>query len=141
MRFLIFALLMLVAANGFAQETGKRRAALPLLVELYFPEGSTTLTEDHRSDLQVIAKHLIAHPELGIVIIGHTDDIGERSTNQKVAVKRAKAVRDYLIYKGVGKERIIFGGQGEDFPLLRDTTDYGRSMNRRVTLRYYYLEE
>jgi len=142
MKTLFIMLFTFLSFIAFAQKDSvSRRASLPTISEIHFPENSSSLAEDDRRDLQVVAKHMLAHPEIGIVIIGHTDDIGDRNVNKKVALKRAKIVRDYLIEKGVEKNRIIYGGQGEDFPVFRDTTDYARYMNRRVTLRYKYLDE
>lgn len=134
----LFALL--ISIQLFGQSDTSRLRHPPELGNLYFGENIMELQEDHRTELMVVAEHLKANPKLGIIIIGHTDDIGERKSNERVAILRAKKVRDYLIVKGVDKKRITYGGQGEDFPVFRDTTDYARAMNRRVTLRYFYMD-
>ena len=142
MKTYLTAFLILISIGVFAQsDTSGRRSFQKELGNLYFGENIMDLQEDHRTELMVIAKHLTDNPELGIIIIGHTDDVGERESNTRIAIERAKKVRDYLVSKGIKKSRIPYGGQGEDKPVFRDTTDYARSMNRRVTLRYFYMDE
>ncbi|MFY0673919.1 MAG: OmpA family protein [Bacteroidia bacterium] len=142
MKYLFTISLIMLSISIFAQNdsTKKSTRPLPILGNLYFPENISEIQEAHRTDLKVIAEHLKTHPNIGLIIIGHTDDIGNRKDNAVVSIIRAKNVYDYLIYKGVNKKQLSYGGQGEDYPVFRDTTDYARTMNRRVALRYFYLE-
>ncbi|MGB0431647.1 MAG: OmpA family protein [Bacteroidia bacterium] len=140
MKQLLILIGIFFTVGAMAQSDTINHRPLPALGSLHFAENIMDIQEEHRTDLKVIAQHLKKHPELGILIIGHTDDVGERDDNNIVALKRAKKVQDYLLYKGVNKKQISYGGRGEDNPLLRDTTDYARHINRRVELRYFYKD-
>ena len=68
-----------------------------------------------------------------IVVCGHADNIGSDTYNQKLSIRRSRAVVDYLIYKhGIQKERLIVKGFGETMPIADNDTEIGRSINRRV---------
>jgi outer membrane protein OmpA-like peptidoglycan-associated protein len=142
MRVLLVTLVCFISFSALGQNdsTVLSTRPLPSLGNLYFPENISEIQEAHRTELQVIAEHLKTHPNVGLIIIGHTDDIGDRKDNAVVSIIRAKNVYDYLVYKGVDKKQLSYGGQGEDYPIFRDTTDFARQKNRRVALRYFYLE-
>jgi len=65
-------------------------------------------------------------------IVGHTDNIGSDAYNQKLSERRANAVRDYMIRKGISGERMTTSGKGESQPVATNNTDEGRWQNRRV---------
>jgi OOP family OmpA-OmpF porin len=70
--------------------------------------------------------------EINVEIQGHTDNIGSKEYNQNLSEKRAMAVRDYLISKGIEEERLIIKGYGSSNPLTSNDTEERRSKNRRV---------
>ena len=67
-----------------------------------------------------------------IIAVGHTDSIGSDAYNQKLSVRRAEAVKAYLISKGIDKNRIYTEGKGEKQPVADNRTKEGRTKNRRV---------
>ena len=67
-----------------------------------------------------------------VKITGHTDSSGAAEYNQKLSVKRAEAVRDYLISLGVDASKLEVSGMGEDKPIADNKTAAGRAKNRRV---------
>jgi OOP family OmpA-OmpF porin len=67
-----------------------------------------------------------------IKITGHTDSSGPAEYNQKLSVKRAEAVRDYLISLGADASKMEVSGMGEDKPIADNKTAAGRAQNRRV---------
>ena len=69
-----------------------------------------------------------------IIAVGHTDAIGGDSYNQKLSVKRAEAVKNYLTSKGVEKNRVYTEGKGEKQPVADNKTTEGRAKNRRVEI-------
>jgi OOP family OmpA-OmpF porin len=69
-----------------------------------------------------------------IVAVGHTDATGPASYNQALSVKRAGAVKAYLVSKGIDANRIYSEGKGETSPVADDSTRSGRSKNRRVEI-------
>jgi OOP family OmpA-OmpF porin len=69
-----------------------------------------------------------------IIAVGHTDSIGSDAYNQKLSVKRSEAVKDYLVSKGVEKNRVYTEGKGEKQPVADNKTDEGRAKNRRTEI-------
>jgi len=72
---------------------------------------------------------------VSIVAEGHTDSRGTDAYNQKLSLRRANAVRDYLVAGGISANRISVEGFGESKPVASNKTDDGRAQNRRVELR------
>ncbi len=75
------------------------------------------------------------HPEIKIVIEGHTDSIGTEAYNQKLSERRAKAVFDYFVSKGISPDRMKTVGFGELKPKADNSTAEGRAINRRVEIK------
>ena len=69
-----------------------------------------------------------------IIAVGHTDAIGGDSYNQKLSVRRSEAVKNYLVSKGVEKNRVYTEGKGEKQPVADNKTTEGRAKNRRVEI-------
>ena len=67
-----------------------------------------------------------------IIAVGHTDWIGTKEYNQKLSVRRAEAVKAYLVSKGIEKNRIYTEGKGKTQPVADNRTAEGRAKNRRV---------
>ena len=74
------------------------------------------------------------NPGLKGQIEGHTDNIGKAAYNMKLSLKRAEAVMNYLINKGLAKDRLSAKGYGFTKPIATNSTKEGRALNRRVEL-------
>ncbi|MBN1831614.1 MAG: OmpA family protein [Deltaproteobacteria bacterium] len=72
------------------------------------------------------------NPDMTVEIQGHTDNIGPKEYNQGLSEKRAKAVMNYLVEKGIAKERLSAKGYGFSVPMASNDTKEGRAKNRRV---------
>ena len=69
-----------------------------------------------------------------IIAVGHTDAVGDDAYNQKLSVKRAEAVKAYLVTKGIEKNRVYTEGKGEKQPVADNKTKEGQAKNRRVEI-------
>ncbi|MFM8898949.1 MAG: outer membrane protein OmpA [Burkholderiales bacterium] len=69
-----------------------------------------------------------------IIAVGHTDSDGSDAYNQKLSVRRAEAVKTYLLSKGVEKNRVYTEGKGEKQPVADNKTKDGKAKNRRVEI-------
>jgi OOP family OmpA-OmpF porin len=67
-----------------------------------------------------------------IIAVGHTDAIGTNAYNQKLSVARSEAVKNFLVSKGVERNRVYTEGKGEAQPVADNKTAEGRAKNRRV---------
>ena len=76
-----------------------------------------------------------AHPEVKASIEGHTDSQGDDQMNLNLSKARAKAVKDYLIKKGVDADHLSSEGFGETRPVADNGTSAGRAKNRRVIVQ------
>ena len=76
-----------------------------------------------------------------IVVTGHTDNVGKVDYNNDLSLRRAEAVRDYLLSMGVDAGKIEIGGKGESEPVADNSTEAGRAQNRRVEVDIYGLEK
>ena len=69
-----------------------------------------------------------------IIAVGHTDSVGGDAYNQTLSVKRAEAVKAYLVTKGIEKNRVYTEGKGEKQPVADNKTKEGKAKNRRVEI-------
>ena len=69
-----------------------------------------------------------------IIAVGHTESVGSDVYNQKLSVKRAEAVKAYLVSKGIEKNRVYTEGKGEKQPVADNKTKEGQAKNRRVEI-------
>jgi len=67
-----------------------------------------------------------------IIAVGHTDSVGTEDYNQKLSVRRSDAIKNFLVGKGIEKNRIYTEGKGEKQPVADNKTSEGRAKNRRV---------
>lgn len=101
---------------------------------LLFDINKSSLNPSSRANLDSLAKTLNKYPETNIVIDGHTDDTGSEKYNMKLSMERATSVETYLKNQGVSSTRIATRGLGESAPKSDNTTEAGRSENRRVEI-------
>jgi outer membrane protein OmpA-like peptidoglycan-associated protein len=115
------------------QQVAIKTGRIELKDTVYFDSGKATIQRRSFTLLDQVAKLLVEHPELEKVWIeGHTDSMGKPAENLRLSQRRAEAVRDYLIQKGVAPERLEAKGFGQEHPIADNKTDKGRAANRRV---------
>ncbi|OQP47424.1 hypothetical protein A4H97_07975 [Niastella yeongjuensis] len=105
---------------------------------IYYMSGKDIIQKVSYPKLDVVVKVLKADPALQISIEGHTDNTGKPETNLKLSAKRADAVKNYFIKKGIDASRITAQGFGDSKPIAPNKTPQGRAKNRRVELHLNY---
>jgi outer membrane protein OmpA-like peptidoglycan-associated protein len=99
-----------------------------------FDFDSSDLKPKNRELLSRIAGILLASKSYGLSVFGYTDDVGTADYNQKLSVRRAKAVRDYLVESGIDPGIVTVKGYGKTSPMLQGTSEAVRAKNRRVEI-------
>lgn len=102
------------------------------LNNIFFEFKEFNLLPESFPELNRVIKFMKDNPEVSIEIQGFTDNIGTQDRNLKLSQKRAESVENYLIENGAPKERITSKGYGKDKPVADNSTDEGRTLNRRV---------
>lgn len=100
-----------------------------------FESNSNRLTSEGRTTLNGVAETLKGQRGLKAEIAGHTDSLGSEAYNMVLSQRRADAVRNYLIERGIDDGRLTAAGYGELEPVDSNDTTEGRSNNRRVEFR------
>ncbi len=101
---------------------------------IFFGRGEAGLSPRHYALLQQVVDVLKANPGAKVVLQGNTDSIGDSESNYCVSVKRADAVKMFLVQNGIAGERISVVGYGESRPRGNNRTRTGQDMNRRVDI-------
>lgn len=100
----------------------------------WFETNDATLTPQAQNTVRT-AVLTLKRDDGNVVIQGHADDRGSDDLNRDLSLRRANAVRDALVAAGIDERRLQVEARGADDP-LSPRTDFGRSMNRRVTFRW-----
>jgi outer membrane protein OmpA-like peptidoglycan-associated protein/tetratricopeptide (TPR) repeat protein len=114
-------------------ETG----ASVILNNIFYDVNATTLKEASMQELNKLVQLMTENPTLQIRIEGHTDNTGAPADNLRLSTQRAQTVVDYLITKGIEKNRLHAKGFGETKPVDSNNTEAGKSRNRRTELHIH----
>ncbi len=117
-----------------AATKSESRGLIVTLPGIFFDPGKTALKAGAKKKLDRIAEQLKSDQAIKISVEGHTDNTGKSAKNMEISEKRAQAVRDYLVTKGVPEDRITATGKGDAEPVATNKTAAGRQQNRRVEL-------
>ena len=116
-------------------ETPDGTGILLNLPDVTFAVDSAQVGPQMRTVLDDVAQSMIRYPNSLIDVMGHTDSTGAEAYNQALSQRRAAAVADYLVMRGVSRARIETLGYGEQYAIADNTTPEGRAQNRRVEVR------
>jgi OOP family OmpA-OmpF porin len=101
---------------------------------LLFDTGSATLQPQSQDQLNNIAAILKAYPAVHLTIGGYTDNTGDAAQNLKLSQDRADSVVQQLESVGIGADRLVAKGYGEEHPVGDNSTADGRAANRRISM-------
>jgi OOP family OmpA-OmpF porin len=102
--------------------------------DAFFDFDKAVLKPEGKAKLDDLASKVKAINLEVIIAVGHTDSVGSDAYNQKLSVRRAEAVKAYLVTKGIEKNRVYTEGKGEKQPVADNKTTEGRAKNRRVEI-------
>jgi len=124
-----------VANNGCPEVTEEVQKQLNEYARtILFDTGKSSIKAESTAVMVDIITILAEYPTAKFTVEGHTDSVGSSKLNQKLSDSRANSVRDFLIDKGIGSDRLTAIGYGEDKPIATNNTRAGRKSNRRVEI-------
>lgn len=108
--------------------------ARPTAFTLNFVTGTDELTDESKAELPKILEALKQRPVPDVLVIGHTDTVGEYRTNDQLSAQRAETVKGFLVGIGIAAERIQTSGRGEREPIVPTGDNTDEPLNRRVEI-------
>lgn len=102
------------------------------LNNIFFDPSKAILKAESFAELDRVADFLAKNTDIKVEIAGHTDNVGKAASNLKLSKNRAQSVADYIIKKGISKEKIVAKGYGFTKPVATNATKAGKAQNRRV---------
>lgn len=110
--------------------------------DVLFAVDSADLGPEADGALEAVAAQLALAADGELVVVGHTDDVGEDAANQELSERRAQAVADRLgEIADLGRFDVRVEGRGETEPVSTEPSDEGRALNRRVTVEFTPSDE
>lgn len=108
------------------------RGKTVILEGVNFASGSATLTKSSETVLERAFIALVANPDINVEIVGYTDNVGSRDLNDRLSLRRAQAVKAWLVKRGIASKRMTTLGKGMRDPIAPNDTPEGRAQNRRI---------
>ena len=128
---------------GGASSIGSIRTPDELLAKVgstvYFDYDQSSLSSEAQATLDRQAAFLKASPSFRLIIEGHCDERGTREYNLALGDRRASAVRDYLVAKGINASRLSTISYGKERPSVGGSNDTSYALNRRSAVSYTHL--
>jgi len=109
--------------------------AVTLKGDVLFDFNSAAVKPGLYSEINKIADAMNQYPDTVARVEGHTDSVGSETYNMDLSIRRATAVRDVLVQRGVASTRLEIVGFGETMPVASNETEAGRLQNRRVEIK------
>jgi outer membrane protein OmpA-like peptidoglycan-associated protein len=129
------------AGTGVVVEREGDELLLTMPSGITFPINSAEIQPQFRSTLDQVAQTMNAYPSTLIDVYGHTDPSGGDQINIPLSQRRAESVANYLVARGVNRTRIATQGFGSSQPIADNSTEAGRSQNRRVEIRIVPIQQ
>ena len=125
----------LAASDAAAVQREGNLLSVTLKGDVSFDTNSSVVRPGLYGELDRIASVLVQYPQTVIRVEGHTDSVGSEAYNMDLSQRRAEAVRNLLVQRGVAGSRLEVVAFGESLPVATNETEAGRQRNRRVELK------
>lgn len=125
----------LPASAAATAETTHTVGKVMRLDALIFQQRSSIISPESYPELNTVAEMLHSNPKMVIQLEGHTDTRGDAKMNLKLSQQRVDAVRDYLLKRGVEKNKVKTKAFGGSMPITKENTEEAHQLNRRVEAR------
>lgn len=124
-----------VLSGGFrVKEANEAVGEVTVLKPIFFDFDRSVIRPDQIGTVEENLGYLIENPELYILLGGHADERGPREYNMGLSQRRAEAVQEFIVSKGVDPERVMIYAYGEDYPAEKGHDEESWSYNRRVDI-------
>jgi len=123
-----------VAAPAPAPKPKPVAEKVTFAADVFFDFDKSVIKPDGKSKLDDLSSKMRGINLEVVIAIGHADSIGTDAYNQKLSVRRAEAVKAYLVSKGTEANRVYTEGKGEKQPVASNKTKEGRAKNRRTEI-------
>ncbi len=117
-----------------AQPPAVAASKVTFAADAFFDFDKSVLKPEGRAKLTDLVEKIRGVNLEVIIAVGHTDSIGSDAYNQRLSVRRAEAVKAFLVSKGIERNRVYTEGKGEKQPVADNRTKEGRAKNRRVEI-------
>lgn len=109
-----------------------REGSMVVLNNIFFDVDKAELKDKSTVELEKIVRFMTENPGVRIQISGHTDNTGSADHNRQLSLRRATAVYNYLVKRGIKEGRVKYFGYGAERPIADNATAEGRQLNRRI---------
>ena len=126
-------------STASADITGKQRSEQDKMLlqrNTYFSFDDSSIGMDARSLIKAHAQHLVAQPNIAVILDGHADERGTREYNLRLGERRAQAVAKNMQALGVASKRISINSTGKEKPVCTEHDEACWQKNRRVEISY-----
>src|SRR3990170_4227969 len=112
------------------------KIGVPIVLEgVTFETNKAAITPESSQILRSALKTLTTYPEIQVEVSGHTDNVGNKKSNLRLSQRRAEAVREWLIERGIDPVRIVAKGYGPDVPIAPNDSPENKRKNRRIEFK------
>ena len=101
-------------------------------LNVLFDVNKYKIKKEYYQELKNFIDFLKEYPNISVEIAGHTDSDGAEKSNMVLSTNRAKAIKNYMVKKGIASDRISTIGYGETIPKYPNDSDENKSLNRRI---------
>jgi peptidoglycan-associated lipoprotein len=125
-----------IPAGAAAPQTSDDLEALRSQRVVYFDYDSSEITAEARETIEAHVRYLVRHPDLPVLLEGHTDERGTREYNIALGERRAHSVRQIMELLGVSSPLLRTSTYGEEYPADPAHEESAWRLNRRVEIKY-----